>query len=190
MKHLRNPIFILTAIVLVTGCSNPPMEHREKKMADGRLWSEKELNVELPESYCYDDDVANCEKYGRLYTWEAARNVCREIGEGWRLPTDEEWHTLVSQYGGIVEDSKIEVNEAYDALRPEGASGFNVMLGGGREVGQGYNRIEAHGFYWTSTAITDSTAWFYNFGKGKKIVNHHEGEKGRAFLVRCVKDPS
>nr|WP_244831644.1 hypothetical protein [Candidatus Vampirococcus lugosii] len=30
-------------------------------------------------SWCYDDDSANCEKYGRLYNWDAAMTVCQQL---------------------------------------------------------------------------------------------------------------
>ena len=71
-------------------------------------------------SWCYDNDVANCAKYGRLYSWSAAmdssgivpgntangcgygkycnlgnvkvRGVCPE---GWHLPTEAEWEALL-----------------------------------------------------------------------------------------------
>ena len=76
-------------------------------------------------SYCYDNDPANCEKYGRLYLWSAAmdsagiisdntangcgygdicnldnvkvRGVCPE---GWHLPSRDEWNTLLTAAGG------------------------------------------------------------------------------------------
>jgi len=38
--------------------------------------------------WCYDNDEQNCNKYGRLYTWEAAIKACPK---GWHLPSDEEW---------------------------------------------------------------------------------------------------
>jgi hypothetical protein len=40
------------------------------------------------------------EVYGRLYTWYAVvdtRNLCPE---GWHIPTDTEWSTLVTCLGG------------------------------------------------------------------------------------------
>ena len=76
-------------------------------------------------SWCYDNDAANCAKYGRLYTWAAAmdsagiipgntangcgyekdcnlgnvkvRGVCPE---GWHLPSRDEWDTLLTAVGG------------------------------------------------------------------------------------------
>ena len=38
-------------------------------------------------SWCYGNQNANCEKYGRLYTWETAKRVCLA---GWHLPSDRE----------------------------------------------------------------------------------------------------
>ena len=76
-------------------------------------------------SYCYNDDPANCAKYGRLYLWSAAmdsagiipgnsangcgyekdcnlgnvkvRGVCPE---GWHLPDTTEWNALFDAVGG------------------------------------------------------------------------------------------
>ena len=74
-------------------------------------------------SWCYDNDAANCAKYGRLYTWAAAmdsvgtwstngmgcgyymecsptnpvRGICPE---GWHLPDSTEWETLRTAVGG------------------------------------------------------------------------------------------
>ena len=74
-------------------------------------------------SWCYDNDAANCAKYGRLYTWAAAmdsvgtwstngmgcgyymecsptnpvRGICPE---GWHLPYATEWIALFDAVGG------------------------------------------------------------------------------------------
>ena len=76
-------------------------------------------------SWCYDNDAANCAKYGRLYTWAAAmdsagiipgntangcgyREICN-LGhvkvrgvcpEGWHLPDFTEWEALRTAVGG------------------------------------------------------------------------------------------
>ena len=49
-------------------------------------------------SYCYDNDSNSCDKYGRLYTWEAAVEMGQKI-DGWHLPTDEEWQVLEKELG-------------------------------------------------------------------------------------------
>ena len=57
-----------------------------------QIWMAENLNCDV-RGVCYDYDSENCEKYGRLYTWEAANNVCPS---GWHLPSDDEWTTLVN----------------------------------------------------------------------------------------------
>ena len=81
----------------------------------------------------------NCRKYGRLYTFEAAKEGCRLLGDGWRLPTDAEWKKLAESYGGlrVYENSdwveKGDSKESYKALSNNGSSGFAALLGGWRD---------------------------------------------------------
>ena len=78
---------------------------------------------------------------------------------------------------------------AYTALINGGSSQFKILLSGGNDPQGAFKRIEAHGFYWTSTASSDSTAWFGNFAKGRPaFFLQNDGEKNSAFAVRCVKD--
>lgn len=41
-----------------------------------QVWMAENLKYKIGDSYCYDDNPANCEKYGRLYTWDAAFKAC------------------------------------------------------------------------------------------------------------------
>ena len=34
--------------------------------------------------------------------WEAAKEGCKMLGAGWRLPTDAEWRAMAKEYGGAV----------------------------------------------------------------------------------------
>jgi uncharacterized protein (TIGR02145 family) len=60
-------------------------------------------------SWCYDDDIENCKKYGRLYSWTAAMNIAEEYQRkkygsneitqgicpsGWHIPSKKEFDTL------------------------------------------------------------------------------------------------
>jgi uncharacterized protein (TIGR02145 family) len=159
-----------------------------KRMPDGKQWTTENLNVDVDRSYCYEDVEANCRRYGRLYTWESAQRACQSLGDGWRLPTNDEWRQLAKHFGGIRDDSG-DGKPAYASLLTGGRSGFNARLGGGRTDNSGeYARLEAHGFYWTASESGSATAWFYNFGRGSGYLNRHrDGEKGRAFSVRCIR---
>ena len=161
-----------------------------KRMADGRQWMTENLAVPAQPSYCYDDSAQQCAKYGRLYTWASAQQACRSLANGWRLPTNEEWHALGKQYGGIREETADLGKAAYVALIDGGASGFNAVFGGGRTDKRGeYQRGDAHGFYWTASETGPDTAWMYNFGKNGQSVNRHaSAQKWWAVSVRCVRD--
>jgi uncharacterized protein (TIGR02145 family) len=161
-----------------------------KKMPDGKVWMTENLKIKITGSYCYDNSDANCEQYGRLYTWRVAQAVCRLLGNGWRLPSNEDWQLLGKQFGGVRGDSS-DGKAAYAALKMGGSSGFNFQEAGGRTVDSipKYTSIDAHGFYWTSTSVDDNYAWMYNFGDGAQIMNRHSDlEKRWALAVRCVKD--
>ena len=160
-----------------------------KRMADGKEWTTRNLNVNAAPTYCYEDAESNCDRYGRLYTWESAGRACQSLGDGWRLPTDGEWRQMAKEYGGVSEDSEDKGKAAYAALLDGGGSGFNALLGGGRSDGGQYARSEAHGFYWSASESDPGSAVFYNFGRGG-LAFHRQGgtEKGWALSVRCVRD--
>ena len=106
-------------------------------------------------SYCYDNDPANCAKYGRLYLWSAAMDSsgiipgntangcgCGEIcnlgnvkvrgvcPEGWHLPSRDEWNTLLTAAGGI-ETAGIMLkstegwNDKYDGTSGNGSDTYS-----------------------------------------------------------------
>ena len=160
-----------------------------KRMADGKEWTTANLNVITSSSYCYGDAEQNCRRYGRLYTWESAQRGCQSLGDGWRLPTDEQWRQMAKHYGGHGNDSPDKGTEAYRALLSGGRSGFNAVLGGNRSSDGHYDRLEAHGLYWTASENDSSTAPFYNLGKGSQaLYRQPQGEKRMAVSVRCVRE--
>jgi uncharacterized protein (TIGR02145 family) len=88
-------------------------------------WTEKEKFYSSDSSsWCYDNDPANCEKYGRLYTWAVAMDSAAQFSTtgkgyglngldldspsefvrgicpgGWHLPSSEEWNRLFVAVG-------------------------------------------------------------------------------------------
>ena len=162
--------------------------HSSRRMSDGKQWTTENLNVNTDASYCYEDAELNCRRYGRLYTWESAQRGCQSLGDGWRLPTNDEWRKMAKHHGGVRDDSDDGGKAAYKALSSGGSSGFNVVLGGRRDDDGRYARLNAHGFYWTASESDSAGAWFYNFGQGLFLNRHSGGEKQRALSVRCVRD--
>lgn len=195
-ETIRN-IFAITLFLISTSSCNSQdtltdpdnNKYPIRKLPDNHWWLTTNLKLNIPDSYCYDNKKENCDKYGRLYTWETAKKVCATLGEGWRLPTNDEWRGMTKHFGGDPEELSENRKKAYKVLLSGGSSEFNALLGGGREVdGDKYARLEAHGFYWTATENDSSNATFMNFAKGSGSLYHQtEGEKVGAFSVRCVK---
>lgn len=161
-----------------------------KIMPDNKRWMTANLNINIPGSYGYENAEQKPAQYGRLYTWLSAQEGCKLLGEGWRLPTNEEWQKMAKWYGGVRDDSDDGGKAAYQALINGGNAAFNAVYGGRRDSADGsYARVDAHGFYWTATESDTANAWFYNFGKNGKILNHHQdGPKHMAISVRCIRD--
>jgi len=63
-----------------------------------QTWMAENLNYSDADSIgrCYDDEPSNCEKYGKLYDWDAAMKACPK---GWHLPSYGEWDTLYEHIG-------------------------------------------------------------------------------------------
>lgn len=98
---MRMQVLILAMSIAVRSVGSPSTlpaeasqnasEHSFKPMPDGKQWMTKNLKVAVDPSYCYEGSDENCRRYGRLYTWESAQRACRAFGDGWRLPTNDEW---------------------------------------------------------------------------------------------------
>ena len=77
----------------------------------------------------------------------------------------------------------------YKALSIGGSSGFDAVLGGSRMPDGVYERLAAHGFYWTASENGAATVWFYNFGQGGQALSRHRaGQKQMGASVRCVRE--
>lgn len=177
-------LFVLLGLFVSCKSTAPLIE----KMPDHNWWTSSNLNLDIPGSYCYNDSISNCQKYGRLYTWETAQNVCSSLGEGWHLPSTDEWHNLLKHFGGAFEESKSDGKNAFAELLRTEKPTFGMTLAGNKNIDGTYGRIEAHGFYWTSTSFDENNAGFLNFAKGRKVLFlQADMEKSRAISVRCMK---
>jgi len=70
-----------------------------KVFIGGKTWMAENLNFSgvTDGSWCYDDKVEMCDKYGKLYNWNTAMTVCPI---GWHLPSRQEWGDLAITAGG------------------------------------------------------------------------------------------
>ena len=157
---------------------------------NGQTWMAENLKFDVGEGcWFYGDDPKNGEKYGRLYTWEAAKKACPP---GWRLPTDEEWKALAESFGGYYDWEKAkdvkDSEKSYQALIKDGNSGFSALLGGYRGSNGGYLTLERGGHYWSASENDADNAWYYYFDSYNGELDRSSNLKSNGHSCRCLKD--
>jgi uncharacterized protein (TIGR02145 family) len=156
-----------------------------------QTWMAENLNYETANSYCYNDNSANCSKYGRLYMWGAAKTACPS---GWHLPDTTEWKALFTAVGGSsTAGTKLKSTSAWNnSGNGTDAFGFSALPAGGRD---GYEDYYYEGYYadfWSSTE--DSTedggdcAYFMRLYYSYDYADLNNNYKFYGFSVRCLKD--
>ena len=140
-------------------------------------------------SWCYDNKADNCTKYGRLYTWAAAMDsagtwstngkgcgygsTCSPTGivrgicpEGWHLPTQSEWNTLLIAVGGqSTAGLKLKSTSGWSSDgNGVDAYGFSALLAGYRDYEHYYVGTQ----FWSSTESGIGSAY------GLKLVSYYE----------------
>ena len=160
-----------------------------------QTWMAENLNYATAEgSYCYEDESANCDTHGRLYTWVTAvgksgqcdaatacnlgsGNVQGVCPTGWHLPSHEEFLTLF----GEETDASV--------FKASGSSGFEIIYSGMHD-GKKFASFTTWAGFWTSTESADVTeAYVAAFNDwSETIYSNEDRSKAEAISVRCIKD--
>jgi uncharacterized protein (TIGR02145 family) len=164
---------------------------------DGKRWMAENLNIKTEGSWCYDNKEYNCEKYGRLYNWNAAKTACPA---GWHLPSRKEWGNLAEAAGGRWKygtggkaGKKLKAKSGWNE-EGNGADGFgfSALPGGYRDCYDGnFYRAGKDGDWWTATEYDSGIAWkrtmvyiYYIYDE----VFESGLNKRYGFSVRCLRD--
>ena len=145
-----------------------------------QVWMAQNLNYEAATGYCYNDSAEYCEKYGRLYTWAASvdksekecglgnecnlasgniRGICPD---GWYLPSEDDFETLIKAVGG-----------------EKGASAKLKSLSGWRDDdGESGNGTDAFGF--SALPVGVGMQGYYGEGYGTQFWGSTECGPGNA----------
>jgi uncharacterized protein (TIGR02145 family) len=174
----------------------------------GKTWMAENLNIKTDnpyDSWCYDNDESNCEKYGRLYNWSAAKTACPA---GWHLPSREEWGDLAKAAGGTDKYGtagkagrnlkaksgwKNSYNNRYWFNVGTDDYGFSALPGGyrcgyrcGNYFSSGnFDDAGNGGYWWTATEANGGVYgrdMYYDDGR----INENYVDKGYGFSVRCL----
>lgn len=160
--------------------------YRTVKLGE-RIWMAENLNYEMEDgvkSWCNGNKKENCDKYGRLYTFEAAKAACPP---GWRLPEVEEWPERGNGgYPAFLDYAVVGWGGGKDTY------GFTVLPAGEyRASSQYFLEPGRFAFFWTSTIDTrnNNCATMIHFGNGSEgMVSVCSDDENDGLSVRCVKD--
>ena len=181
-----------------------------------QTWMAENLNYNAFDSYCYDDDPAKCDAYGRLYTWAAAmdsagewtsngkdcgngklciptfpvRGVCPK---GWHLPSIGEWLTLKKSVG----QDYLDYDNFYSSLLSKAgwnddreytdSYGFSLLPGGAKMRGGKYLYETTRAYFWMAVENDTNAASGMLWKSGSEPWGE-DSEKSYGYSVRCVKD--
>jgi uncharacterized protein (TIGR02145 family) len=164
---------------------------------NSQTWMAENLNYETAISWTYNNDPANGNIYGRLYTWEEALTVCPS---GWSLPSDDQWKQMEMALGmsrseaddigwrGTDEGKKMKSTSGWN-LSGNGtnSSGFNAIPGG--RLSERFIHFGKGAAWWSSSEYSGTDAW----GRGRSYdydqsFRGHNNPKTSGFSVRCLKD--
>ena len=168
-------------------------KHYKVATFDTQTWMVENLNYSScstkGQSWCYDNKDANCDTYGRLYTWTAAMGVDSKFQkqyttlsgaqrgfcpEGFHIPSDAETDILIAY---LEENNNI--------------AEFNFQFGGKNNFA-GFADLDRTAYFWTADedhsefgGKENVRIWSYSetFGFGGGSVFKDSG-----LSIRCVKD--
>jgi len=139
----------------------------------------------------YENDPANAETYGHLYNWYAVNDSRGLAPEGWHIPGDAEWQTLVDHLGGeSVAGGKLKETAGWSSPN-RGAtneSGFSALPGGYRYGNGGFLAAGLTAHFWSSTENSRYSAWLRTLDVNHSEVYRNYNYKRYGFSVRCVRD--
>ncbi|MDR2555074.1 MAG: hypothetical protein LBC64_06550 [Fibromonadaceae bacterium] len=166
-----------------------------------QVWMAQNLNYGLNNTgRCYDDDEANCTKYGRLYDWATAMKIEPKYNSetyttygqhtgicpaGWHIPNDAEWTTLVNFVGSNAGTKLKSARSWYeDGIPGTDNYGFAALPGGsfGFE-----SSIGITGLWWSFTN-EDNAAYSRYISFYEEEPSTIPSTKNILISVRCVKD--
>jgi uncharacterized protein (TIGR02145 family) len=188
---LRLVVFV--ALACTFSCSSDDGDYYKTVKIGDQVWMAENLNYAVEGSKCYNNDPANCDKYGRLYNWSTAISICPS---GWHLPSGADWEKLINyvenknECFGCAGKYLKATSDWNEDGNGQDTYGFSALPGGiGNSEGNGnFRDIGEYGVWWSSSECYEYNAYvrlmyydydyaFYNVG-GKEIL----------LSVRCLQD--
>ena len=178
------------------------------RFRNGDLIQHSEPNEEWEEAgekgqpaWCYYDNAPeNGKKYGKLYNWFAVNDSRGLAPEGWHIPSNDEWTTLINFLGGKeVAGHKMKSDNGWNDWEDnyggikngngDDSSGFNALPGGFRGINGSFRNVVINTFFWSATKLGRGLAWRRGMNGSEELSRHfYFGFKSSGASVRCLRN--
>ena len=193
MHRAFSAILVLSAALftaLLAACSEPFTDPRDgttyKVIHTGtQTWMAENLAYAIEGSYCPEDDSRNCDKFGRLYTWADAQNICPE---GWHLPDSADFAVLIAEAGGpAIAGEKLKSASGW-FKKGNGSDdfGFKAIPAGFRKADGSFDGIGGYAYFWSASETPDGFAYYLFLDFSGKAASMNAFPKDEARSVRCI----
>ena len=180
-------------------CNGDPIPHAKTV----EEWENAKENGKPAWCY-YDNDLANGEKYGKLYNWYAVNDPRGLAPKNWHVPTKNEWLVLINHLGGQNEAGiKMKSKSGWSNTdwckngNGNNESGFSGLPGGviysykDKNNEGGFEYIGYLGCWWSSSvnnSYYEGFTWRSSLGFDRIVCGMGSDEQSSGFSVRCLKD--
>lgn len=167
-------------------------------------------NNKIIEKYCYDNNSANCKKYGGLYQWAEAvqylngvsstsgsfvdKNVVGICPSGWHIPSNEDWSAL-EEFLSVDDKGNPTSSEVVgDKLREKctsnicNSSNFSSLESGDIFPGGSFHDTLGLTAHFWSSSINGIKAYSRLLNKTDKIFSRKLLSRDFGYSIRCLKD--
>jgi uncharacterized protein (TIGR02145 family) len=140
----------------------------------------------------YEGENGYGRSFGYLYNGHALNDPRGLAPEGWRIPEDSDWQTLIDFLGGN--------DRAGGALKHKGvkhwkrpnsgasnSSGFSALPGGFRSLYGDYRHLGLYSYFWSSTLFKNNCTSIKVLGYFDSKVVHTGSPAESGYSVRCIK---
>lgn len=183
-----------------------------------QVWMAQNLNYDpdSSNSWCYQNDPAQCARFGRLYDWATAMNLPLTYNntlwngsdnahqglcpQGWHLPSDAEWTTLELSVGLANAESSVSgwrgagtgyalksTTDWADNGNGSDAFGFTALPGG--QYSDNFVFQGTFGEWWSSSELSATVAWNRGLYSLRNQTDHdYDDPKHLGYSVRCLRN--
>lgn len=124
-------------------------------------------------SYCYNNNLENATKYGRLYDLSSAVDACPK---GWRLPFIKEWIELNEKYSNCTWDKNSSTGnyrKQLPSFEPVGSGHATARFMSPKEYNEKranalfYSMLEKEAIYWSQEYLLKQKPYFFKLDMGR-----------------------